>query len=146
MNKKLQKLLAKDANIPVETVPTLLTELEKLQTGMRVVDNHLLIIASQMVERKRMVDKEVSAERRAAFYDYTLGLVRRAVKAVGRTAVKVVTAPVAAIRTRLTSSTEEPKPKTKKAGAKRTRRASTSRSKKSDAKKVAAPAAASVTS
>ena len=141
MTNELQELLALDANIPPETVPTLLEGLEKLQGDMRMVDNHLLIIARSMHERSQVVNKKIRAERRAAFYGWTMGVARRAARVVGRVAVAVVTAPVKVVRARFVKSIDEPKPA--KTPAKRTRR-NTSSAKRTRGT-AAAPASAPAT-
>ena len=110
MKKMFEKLLAADTSVPPEMVPEMLRALETLQKDMRTVDNHLLIIARAMIERKQAVEKQLRAERRAAIYNATLGLVGRAAKAVGRTTVSIATSPVRIVRRRFVRSIDEPKP------------------------------------
>lgn len=127
----VDQLLAMDANIPPETVPTLLEKLEGFRGELKVVDNHLLMIAGSMIQRLELVKKRQRAERRRAAFNWTLGLVARAGKAVGGAVATVVTAPVRLARAKISG----------KPAKKKTARTSRSKSSKSGTKKATAATA-----
>jgi hypothetical protein len=107
---------------------------------MRTVDNHLLIIARSMTERKAAVDKQIRREKRAAFYKATVGLAKRATFAVGRGIAAVAKAPVNAVRSRFAKPDDEPK--SKKKATKRTAQSKSKTKTKRSRKSAVAPAAA----
>ena len=115
MDALTKQLLAMDSNIPAETVPDMLAALEKLQKDVRVVDNHLLILAGTMQERKRLAMKEVRRKRRAAAYKWTFGLAKRVAQSIGHSVVSAATFPVRTVRARFTKAIEAPKSKKRRA-------------------------------